>query len=309
MKESDSNPLKPKKYRKYKGKRIQRKETDRERKDRLFAGYDDFKRTSLGVVEEDDDCLIDDELSDDDFEDDDDCLIPLKWADLATGDPKTRAMMKQTITEARKQTKKKKEKKNCTPGNPYHNEDGEFTDSGVKGSWSISNPDNKKDCDYGKLKTTGRGKGKQWTKQPCGRKDIDTPNVKAKYRCKDGSVVSESDATERLDRKLPYSDNPDLRDEVHSELTDRLQRLLDRDPFFIKHLTYLVKPMIRLEKEVNKDLQERKRKPIKNPLLKVSREQARVWAAQVGFFGWTDFLLKLSAIEKAKKGETNQQER
>ena len=43
-------------------------------------------------------------------------------------------------------------------------------------------------------------------------------------------------------------------------------------------------------------------KQTKNPLLKVSREQARQWAAQLGFFGWTDFLLKLNAIESAKKG-------
>jgi hypothetical protein len=47
-------------------------------------------------------------------------------------------------------------------------------------------------------------------------------------------------------------------------------------------------------------MQEKKRS--KNPLLNVSREQARQWAASLGFFGWTDFLMKLNAIEAAKKG-------
>ena len=116
------NPFGRKKFRTYKGKRIERPETDTERKDRNFPGYADMKRASIGIYEsepgedeeetdEEDECLVDDELSDDDYEDDDDCLIPMKWADLATGDKRVRDMMRQTISESRKRVQKKKSRK------------------------------------------------------------------------------------------------------------------------------------------------------------------------------------------------------
>ena len=284
------NPLKPKKKRKYKGKEIERPETDRERKDRLLPGYDDMKRLSNGIPEDKTDaCLIDDEINDDD-EMEDDCLIPLNWADIASSNPNTQKRMRQTINEARDRAKKKKEKKNCSPGCPYHNEDGEFTSSGVKGSWSVSNPDGKQDCDYGKMSTTGVGKGKRWVRQPCGRKDVDTPNVKAKYRCKDGSAVNEADETRPIDIDPAYED-----------LADRFQRVIDRSPSFLKYLTYLLKPLVDIE---NVGLTEKKNT---NRHKGLSREEIRSLCSRSGFFGWTDFLMKLSAIEQAKKGTISNQ--
>ena len=112
------NPLGNKKFRTYKGKRIERPETETEKRDRYFPGSKDLQRLSRGIAEEDEgneedneedeDCLVDDELSDDDHENDDDCLIPMRWADLATGDKKTRDKMRQTISESRKRVTKKK---------------------------------------------------------------------------------------------------------------------------------------------------------------------------------------------------------
>ena len=314
------NPTGTKKFRTYKGKRIERPETDSERKDRCFAGYNDMRRASIGIYEsepgedeeETDDenrCLVDDELSDDDYEDDDDCLIPMRWADLATGDKKTRDMMRQTISESRQRVTEKKKKssksnkkKNCSPGNPYHDSDGEFGKPGETGSWSIGNKEPGEDCNYGKLKRTGKGKQTQWTKRECGRKDVDDPSKKAKHRCKDGSVVTEQD--------IPYSDEGSLDDETLGQLQDRLQKVLDREPMFLKHLSFLLRPMVDLEQREKKQRQREKPQlgqsalvgEKKNRHKGLSREQVRDLCARSGFFGWTDFLMKLNAIEAAKKG-------
>ena len=104
-----TNPLKPKKERRVKGKQVERPETERERKDRLMPGYDDLKKLSIGIPENeepDNDCLIDDEINDEPEGDEDDCLIPMKWAMLATNNQVTQQAMKKTISEARERKKK-----------------------------------------------------------------------------------------------------------------------------------------------------------------------------------------------------------
>ena len=319
MKTPDTNPLKNKKYRSYKGKRIQRPETEREQRDRVFPGYADFKKASIGVYEDEDlengedGYLLDDELVDDEDDDSEDCLIPLKWAELASGNPETRKMMRKTISESRKRTKEKK--KQCTPGNALHGTDGRFTSKGKKGSWSIRTPGT--DCDHGQMRTTGKGNQKQWTKVLCGRRDKDNPNVKADRRCHDGAKVNEKNIdndglpydppVSAIDAMNSVASLDDIyKDDVSGELGDRLQKIIDRHPQFITHLAYLLKPMIDLEKSSQDSLVRERKKKHKNPLLNVSREQARQWAAQIGFFGWSDFLQKLAAIESAKKGTLNQ---
>ena len=318
-----TNPLKPKKKRRYKGKEIERPETDRERKDRHFAGYDDLKRLSLGIPEENEDegCLIDDEINDEDEQIEDDCLIPLKWAKLATSDLATQEKMKQTIQEARIREKKKSEKKNCQAGNPWRDDLGRMTSPDKAASWSIGNQDGvgRSDCKFGKKKKTGSGRSTSWTRRECGREDVTDPNIKAKHRCKDGSVVKEQDEEK--------SDWEKTIDPYTSELSDRLQKILDREPNFIKHLTFLVKPLIgigdhaeRDSDSVNNDATNgsQREKPDRSKLIPVaekknrhkglSREQVRGLCAKSGFFGWSDFLLKLSAIEQAKKGSINQKQ-
>jgi len=313
------NPLGNKKFRTYKGKRIERPETETEKRDRYFPGSKELQRLSRGITEEeegneedneeDEDCLVDDELSDDDHENDDDCLIPMRWADLATGDKKTRDKMRQTISESRKRVTKKKstktKKKNCSPGNPYHDSDGEFGKEGETGSWSIGNKSPGEDCNYGKLRRTGKGKQTQYTKRECGREDVDDPDKKAKHRCKDGSVVTE--------QEIPYSDEGSLYDETLDQLQDRLQKVMDREPMFLKHLSYLLRPMIDLEQRDKTRSQRDKPQPERSALVGekknrknahkgMTREQIRSLCSRSGFFGWSDFLMKLNQIEAAKKG-------
>ena len=318
-----------KKFRYEKGKKKPRKETEAERRERLFPGHDLQRQLSKGIVEEedddqreksqsqrdiltidnaelavgqDDDCLVDDELSDDDHEDDDDCLIPLSWAKLATNDPEIQKKMTQTIQESRSRVLEKKKskpkKKNCSPGNPLHSTSGEFTGKGKKGSWSIRTKG--EDCNYGQLKTTGRGNEKRWTKTTCGREDPKDDNKKAKYKCKDGSLNEEEN-----------NFRDDVWDKTLMQLQDRLQKLLDRDPQFLKRLAYLLKPMTDMEREESnmtigqaaaQAIMNEKKKGRKNPLHALTRDQSRTYCASLGFFGWTDFLMKLNAIEAAKKG-------
>ena len=97
------------------------------------------------------------------------------------------------IEEARKRKGEKIPKKvpACGSGNPYHRADGTFGDKNTRGgSWSIRNAEGS-DCSHGQTKYDG-GKRK-WTKLRCGRKDRTNPNVKADYKCKDGSKVNEEE--------------------------------------------------------------------------------------------------------------------
>tara|TARA_Y100000592_G_scaffold99176_1_gene174312 strand:- start:614 stop:1549 length:936 start_codon:yes stop_codon:yes gene_type:complete len=303
-----TNPLKPKKKRKYKGKEIERDETDRERKERHFAGYDDLKRLSLGIPEEneDDGCLIDDEINDEEETEEEDCLIPLKWAKLATSNPATQDKIRQTIQEARDKKNKKSDKKNCEAGNPWRDDLGRLSSVEDAASWSIGNKDGvgRSDCKYGKKKKSGSGRSTAWTKRECGREDVEDPNVKAKHRCKDGSVVKEGES-EVIDDAWK-----ETQDVFTGQIADRLQKVMDRNPSFLKHLTYLLRPLVDYEKKEPEQTERSKFIPVaekkKNRHKGLSREQIRDLCSRSGFFGWSDFLLKLSAIEQAKKGSINQ---
>lgn len=331
------NPLKPKKKRVYKGKEIERPESDTERRERLMPGTKELQKLARGVTEdEEENCLIDDEINDEE-EDEEDCLIPLRWATLASSNPDTQKQMIKTISEARKrqkqdlltEKKKKETKKNCEPGNPWRDDLGRMTSPDKAASWSIGNQDGvgRSDCKHGKKKKSGSGRSTAWTKLGCGREDVTDPNIKAKHRCKDGSVVKEEETKE--------DDWSKTVDPYVGQLHDRLQKILDREPNFIKHLTFLVKPLIDIEHQSERDTKQRdnsryddeqrdkpqmngtrsERSP--NDLMAVdekknrhkgmTREEIRTLCSRSGFFGWTDFLMKLSAIEQAKKGSINQQ--
>ena len=74
------------------------------------------------------------------------------------------------------------ELKNCGPGNPYRNQDGEFTAASAdKGSWSLYRDEQKSSpCVSGQYKRSGANSKRSSTTRPCGRNE--------KHRCKDGSI-------------------------------------------------------------------------------------------------------------------------
>ena len=103
---------KEKKFRKYKGKKIERPETERERKDRYFSGYDDLTSLSRGVMEEDESFEAVGSIEPDednrpkvDYRDPKLrklCFtIPEKWAEMMTSDPKIQEGFKKRLREGK----------------------------------------------------------------------------------------------------------------------------------------------------------------------------------------------------------------
>jgi hypothetical protein len=97
--------------------------------------------------------------------------------------------------------KKKEEKPFCEPGNPWRNEDGEFTDpTKAKGSMSSGFWSGKKGngCRTGKMRRSSANRSTQMAKgqgRDCGRLEKDNPNKKAQFRCKDGSAIWENEGS------------------------------------------------------------------------------------------------------------------
>lgn len=81
----------------------------------------------------------------------------------------------------------KPKKQNCIPGQPFHDEDGKFTDpSSSKGSWSIAvDGPHSSDCKSGQGKRRSSNKSVQFTKRRCGRGP--GGKGKAKWKCKDAT--------------------------------------------------------------------------------------------------------------------------
>jgi hypothetical protein len=98
-------------------------------------------------------------------------------------------------SEEELEEEKKEKKKFCTKGAPYHGKDGRFVDPNKEpGSVSIGNKSKKTGCKKGKAKRPAANRGEQWTSIPCGRADVDSPNKKAKHKCKGG--LNEDDGWE-----------------------------------------------------------------------------------------------------------------
>lgn len=73
----------------------------------------------------------------------------------------------------------------CTSGNPHHDKKGRFVDPNKEGgSWSLANKSQKSGCQRGKARRPS-GRKQLFQSIPCGRVDVDDPNVKAKQKCKD----------------------------------------------------------------------------------------------------------------------------
>jgi len=88
------------------------------------------------------------------------------------------------ILEARK----RKTKPNCSPGNVYHDSDGEFTDKSDAKSYSLKFMTGD-DCKRGQARMPGQ----RFLKRPCGRRKKHGGG-KEKYRCKDGSEIKEAES-------------------------------------------------------------------------------------------------------------------
>lgn len=88
---------------------------------------------------------------------------------------------------------KKKEKKDCVKGNKNHGSDGRFSKKGSSSSWSgHSGGKDTSQCKAGQWRVSGNRKLITKGKDRCGRKDRLDPNIKGKYKCKDGTL-SESE--------------------------------------------------------------------------------------------------------------------
>ena len=120
-------------------------------------------------------------------------VVELEYSDLSPLDELIEKVVERELIEARKRKGEKVAKKvpQCGIGNPIHRADGTFgTKNTSGGSWSIRHADGP-NCSSGQTKYD-KGKRK-FTKLKCGRKDRTNPNVKAKFKCKDGSLAEQEE--------------------------------------------------------------------------------------------------------------------
>jgi hypothetical protein len=110
----------------------------------------------------------------------------------------TYELIRELVKEELEGLQLEQKKKTCTSRkdgkgmNRFHNADGEFSSKADAKSSSIRNPTSK-DC---KFAGQGRENPHRFTRIKCGRKDASDPDQKAKYRCKDGSRVTEAEEEE-----------------------------------------------------------------------------------------------------------------
>lgn len=262
------------------------KKTNKE-KEEVFAGYEELSRLARGIVEEDDNQDIKNEFPD-------------SWAKIAAPDEGTqRKISDKLIAEAKKKSKERM--KHCNPegGNPNHSkEDGRFTSSNSDGSWSIKHPKTSKDCDAGTYRKTGRGRQKVWVKQACGR-DSDIRLCGTKDGIRAGrSNVTESEGFESIGS------------EIEMKLADRLQRIQDREPSFVRLLMFLVEPIVGTQigdtEKHHAEISEKKSK--QSPLKNYSPDEIRnLCKSRYNLMTFVEFLDLLQRIEAAKKGVPQKQ--
>lgn len=101
--------------------------------------------------------------------------------------------------------------------NRFHNAKGQFSTKSDAASTSIRSPKSKP-C---KFAGQARMPGEKITRIKCGRANPKTPNIKAPYRCKDGSKVSESTD----DAYVGLLDEPVIPDELQRLSKGMMERL------------------------------------------------------------------------------------
>jgi len=101
--------------------------------------------------------------------------------------------------------RKKKRKKNCTPGNPVHRkEDGKFGKKSDAGSWSIDyGGSGNEPCERGVLRKPGSNQVKVWTKaDDCGRRGKELCGTKGKKRKPWREHIQQVDGAKGLVQKV-----------------------------------------------------------------------------------------------------------
>jgi hypothetical protein len=152
-------------------------------------------------------------------------------------------------SEEELEEEKKEKKKFCVAGAPYHGKDGRFVDPNKEaGSVSSGNKSKKTGCNRGKAKRPAANRGEQWTKKECGREDVDSPNKKAKYKCKGG--LSENEGWEEKYKEFVAEAESDelgkASDEaVRVDLDDKYEiaKEFQEKQFLIKQLKQNIKDM------------------------------------------------------------------
>ena len=247
-------------------------------------------------------------------------MFPSSWVKIASADKATQERMTETLL---REAKKRKTKKHCNPegGNPNHSkETGRFSSKGGTGSWSIKHPKTSKDCDAGTYRKTG-GNKKVWTSLPCGR-DSDTKLCGTKNGVRAGrkKVKEEVDQSDMLREPL----DSEIEFNLNVQLSDRLDQIKDRAPNFIKHLMFLVEPIIGLKQrdktqfdqkqrenpflkrtELEQGIEEKKKKrKRKSPFQGYSDEEIKSSCKmRYNLMTFDDFLALLNKIEAAKSAK------
>ena len=300
------------------------KKNDREMDD-LFAGWEGLKKLQRGTVLEDESehsTFAEPSTEQSDDEDSEEICFPASWVKIASNDKATQDKMMETLLRESK-SKKKGLKKHCNPkgGNPNHSkEDGRFSSRSSKGSWSIRTDKTGPDCDAGTYRKTG-GNKKVWVKQPCGR-DSDVNLCGTKDGVRAGRKIKESESELASIDSGSFEDQQDVK--LNMQLSDRLDKIKDRSPDFVKHLAFLVKPIIDLEQrdnshfddeqrdnslskrtELEQSLDERKRKSKKkSPFQGYSADEIRQSCkTRYNLMTFEEFLQLLNRIEAARGGK------
>ena len=106
----------------------------------------------------------------------------------------TKKLLDQMIREVLDEAKAKKKKPTCSSRedgkgmNRFHDEDGRFSSKANAKSSSVRDPKTD-DCKYA---GQARMPGEKITRIKCGRKYPKNPDIKADFRCKDGSKLEEA---------------------------------------------------------------------------------------------------------------------
>ena len=223
----------------------------------------------------------------------------------------SRELLKELLAleEEKKKNKisKKKKKKDCVKGNARHTADGQFAEKGKGTSWS-KHTDGKSDCKAGQFKL--KGNKHLWTKTRCGREDREDPNVKAKFKCKDGSLAENENM---IDPMCQHTEK--ALDKFSSEFSSQREFLtfLSNMASFIDTYTMEVIPQVQKQKqdEDEVELNEKRKRKLGRGMKGegLTRERAEKECARFGLFSFEHFLQTLNRYESAKKATLNQRQK